>query len=326
MYETLSQSNTAFSKEVPGLQIAWDSTSLGLFKACPRKYQLSMLDQWTPNDTATPLVFGIRYHSALETYDKLRSIGADHDEALRGAVRRAIQDCWETNKSTGEVKRWDPIDKKTGKTDGLRNPQTLVRALVWYLEQFKDDAAKTIILDNGKPAVELSFKMQIGVPALDGQEYLLCGHLDRLVEFTDQVYVMDRKTTKSTLSDYYFAGFDPDNQMSLYTLASRVVLQRPAVGVILDACQLAVGFARFQRAILHRTPSQSDEWLEGTIKYLQQAERYAEDGYWPMNETACSMYGGCQFRGVCKTPPETRHYILNSDFEKKVWDPLQVRE
>ena len=32
------QKNSSFSTEIPNLQLAWDSTSLGLLKECPRKY------------------------------------------------------------------------------------------------------------------------------------------------------------------------------------------------------------------------------------------------------------------------------------------------
>src|SRR5205085_2132611 len=147
-----------------------------------------------------------------------------------------------------------------------KNRETLIRSVIWYLDNFKDDPAATLILANGKPAVELSFRMELdwgpgGKPAagLDFPPYILSGHLDRVVEFGGQRYVMDRKTTGSSPTPHYFDGFAPDNQMSLYTLAACVQFNTPVAGVIIDAAQIAVGFTRFQRGFTYRTESQLEE-------------------------------------------------------------------
>jgi hypothetical protein len=201
----------------------------------------------------------------------------------------------------------------------LKNRHTLIRTIVWYLEAFRDDAAKTVILADGKPAVELSFRMELDEwpTGQDGwrwlQEehpYTLCGHLDRLVEFAGGYYVMDRKTTGSTLGGYYFDGFNPDNQMTLYTLAGRIIFNTPVRGVIIDAAQIAVGFSRFDRGITYRTEDQLNEWMHDLGYWLSAAARYAERDYWPMNDKACNNYGGCQFRKICSKAPQVRESFL----------------
>jgi hypothetical protein len=145
------------------------------------------------------------------------------------------------------------------------------------------------------------------------------------VEFSGGFYVMDRKTTGSTLGGYYFDGFNPDNQMSLYSLAGRCVYNTPVRGVILDAAQVAVGFTRFDRGFTYRTEAQLNEWLRDLGYWLDQAERYAADEYWPMNDKSCHNYGGCPFRGVCSKDPAVRESFLESDFERRPWNPLEVR-
>lgn len=309
--------NNPFSPSIPMLQIAWDSTSLGLLKSCPRKYQLKMIENWSVKGERLHLDFGIYYHSALEEYDKAKALGADHEEGVHAAVRKAL----EISKDfigTDNPKAWES-------KGNVKNRFTLVRAIVWYLEHFKDDPAKTVILDNGKPAVELSFKMELPFTTPDGDQYIACGHLDRLVEFADQIFVLDRKTTGGTISSYYYNQYNPNNQISLYTLASRIVLPKAAAGVIIDACQLAVGFARFHRGMIMKSQGQLDEWLEDTGRWIKIAEQYAKNQHFPMNDTACSMYGGCEFRDVCKNDPSVRSLILNSEFEKSVWNPLVER-
>lgn len=308
MYSNLHEENTAFSAKTPALQLFWDSTSLGLFKECPRKYQYTMLDGWKKKGGALPLTFGIHYHAALERYDHAKCSGADHDEATREAVRYLLN----------QDRSWDI-------GDSYRNTQTLIRAVIWYLEHFSDDAAKTVVLSNGKPAVELSFQLDIGITSNKGEAIKICGHLDRVAEFQDSIYVLDRKTTKYSLSEQYFAQYSPDNQMSLYSFASTIVLDRPASGVIIDAVQLAVGFVRFARQKINHTPSMHDEWLEDAVYWITQAERCAETGFYPMNDKACHKYNGCDFRDVCGKDKNIRPCILNTEFEKRIWNPAIAR-
>ena len=96
-----------------------------------------------------------------------------------------------------------------------------------------------------------------------GQPYLLCGHLDRVVNYFDDLFVMDRKTSTSTLSSYFFQQFDPNNQMSLYSLAGQVVLNSPVKGVIIDAAQVLMDSSRFVRHITYRTPDQQGGMAQG---------------------------------------------------------------
>jgi hypothetical protein len=331
------------------IQHAWDSTSLSWLKTCPRLYQYSMIDGWRSRGTGVHLKFGQLYHSALEYYDKLRAgfidddgilsvrdppLIAEHDDRIRMVINQTLNDTWErTDEYTGPWLSDHPS----------KNRETLIRSIIWYLDQFKDDPASTLILANGKPAVELSFRMELDwgpkaattkrKPFNDktaeemqwGQPYILCGHLDRVVEFGGQRYVMDRKTTGSSPTPYYFDNFAPDNQMSIYTLASRVQFNTPVAGVIIDAAQIAVGFTRFQRGFTYRTEAQLEEWLTDFRFWTAQAEGFAERGYWPMNDRSCGMYGGCAFRKVCSKSPEVREKFLESDFERRPWNPLSNR-
>jgi hypothetical protein len=290
------------------LQFAWDSTSLGYLKECPRKYFYTIVEGWRGKGQSVHLEFGGLYHKALEEYDKLRAREYPHDETLAAVVSHVL---WASYP-------W-PFDHNT------KTRFNLIRSIIWYLDQFENDAAKTVRLLDGSPAVELSFRFELERPASPEQPYLLCGHLDRLVEFSGGFYVMDRKTTGSTLGGYYFDGFNPDNQMSLYSLAGRCVYNTPVRGVIIDAAQIAVGFTRFDRGFTYRTEAQLNEWLRDLGYWLDQAERYAANEYWPMNDKSCHNYGGCPFRGVCSKDPAVRESFLESDFERRPWNPLEVR-
>jgi hypothetical protein len=335
---------------LPGtkIQFAWDSTSLGWLKTCPRLYQYSMIDQWRSRGNSVHLDFGLWYHTSLEMYDRIRSAGGNHEDALREVVFALLKVTWIRPASAVDGEQavatsgapWDS-------GHNLKTRETLVRSVIWYLEQFGvNDTCKTVQLANGKPAVELSFRMEMDwgpqqgqnltASQIDerkqgifntviGQPYVLSGHLDRVVEFQGAYYVMDRKTSSTTIGSYYFDQYDPDNQMSLYSMAARVIYQTPVRGVIIDAAQIAVGFSRFSRGFTFRTEAQIEEWLGETKAWLRLAEGFAIAGHWPMNDKSCHQYGGCVFRKVCSKSPEVRHKFLETDFVKRQWNPLEAR-
>lgn len=322
--------NAPLAKEAPSpffqgtrLQYAWDSTSLGALKKCPRYYQYSILEGWRAKDESVHLVFGGAYASALETYHKLRAKGADYDDAVDAVVDLTLQKTWhqalfdEEGNETAPAHPWEP-------DHNAKTRMNLIRSIVWYLEEFKNDPAKTLMLADGSPAVELSFKFNSGVSCEHG-EFILCGHMDKLVDYGGDLFVMDQKTTGSTLGAYYFKGYNPDNQMTLYTLAGRIVYNTPVAGVIIDAAQIAVGFTSFARGITTRSEGQLEEFLLDFKYWTDVAALYAKAEHWPMNEASCGNYGGCTFREICGKDSRVRELFLKTSFERRIWNPLIPR-
>jgi len=320
------------------LQLAWDSTSLGLLKECPRKYQLSIYFGYASRLENIHQTWGRIYHSALELYDRLRVLkgqlkwryheklppkiyesinGFDFHSAQREAVRHVLVAAWDYDLNRPWI---SDFPQKTR--------ETLVRAIIWYLETFRDDLAQTIILTNGQPAVEISFRFEPQIATrTTGENFLICGHLDKLKRFEGKVWIVDLKSTYHALTEEYFAQFNPDNQMSLYDFGGTFIFRdEPIEGIIIDAVQTGVTFTRFQRGFTHRTEDLRAEWVEETQYWLHQAEdlvlRYG-DKPWPKNDRACY---GCQFRDVCAESPTMRQHILTTRFIKRNWNPLITRE
>lgn len=308
------EENAALSAKTPGLQLSWDSTSLGELKTCARKYYYRILLGLSPRDLSVHLKFGLGFHGALERYDHARAAGADFQEGARVALKWVMDYTW---------------DHKMGRpwlsSDPNKNRGTLIRTVVWYLDQFQNDPIETLILANGKPAVELSFAIPLPFESSKGEPFILSGHLDRVGHFASGLYIADRKTTKWTLSKSYFDQFSPHNQFSTYIFAGKVAYDLPIAGLIVDAAQVGVGFSRFERQIVPRTREETDEWLVGLRHWLRMAEYFAEAGEWPMNESSCGNYGGCAFRPICSKTPGARAQWLATGFDKQIWDPTKAR-
>lgn len=295
-----------------GAQFAWDATSVTLAQECMRKYYYRMILNLQSNRTSVHLVFGGIYASALEHFYLYICEGDDIKTALRKVVREAMQASWD--RAAGTPLEFDDPNKTRG---------NLIRSIVWYVAQFGDESEAHITtyrLASGKPAVELSFTLEFGA------DILYCGHLDRVVEYAGGLYWMDQKTTKMTITPYYFQQFKPHNQFMGYTWAGQTILHSPIKGGIVDAAQIAIGFTRFERQPITFNQQQLEEWHENTLHTIRHAQDLTRAGKFPMNLSSCGNYGGCPYRMLCERSPSVRDRFIEGNFTHgEPWEPLKAR-
>lgn len=314
--------NESFSKTNPKLQIAWDSTSIGALSKCPRLYEYTIIEGYSsPYGEKAHLEFGTFFHSATEEYERHKAAGKTHDQSLCEAIRRALTDTWNFD-----------LKRPWLSSEPTKTRFTLLRTIVWYLDHFKDENLKTLTLPNGKLAVELPFRLHLGdvtennLIASTGEPYLLCGMLDRAVEWNEKIYITDKKTTKYDLDDRYFQQYSPNIQVSVYTIAGMIILDTEIDGLIIDGIQTLVSGSRFRRRPIPRSVPILEEFLQNLQIMFRENEVYAENNFWPMRETSCG-FGKmqCSFRSVCSADPEIRKELLETGFVKRMWDPLTRR-
>lgn len=312
--------NTSFSQLLPSLQTYIDASSLEVFKTCPRKYFYSIVVGRQPTEESVHLTFGTLLHSAVELYHKTRyfkDTARSHDDSLRVVVRWLMNATWDK----AHNRPWTSDDK-------YKNRWTLLRTVIWYLDLHQEDILVTAMLKNGQPAVELPFTFNTGYTAFTGEDFWMCGKMDRIVIYRpdSNYYITDVKTTKTTLSEWYFKKFSPDNQVSTYSIAGATVFGIPVEGLIIDAAQVAIEFSRFDRGLVERSKEQLEEWQEGLGYWLMNLSQCAERNNWPQNDSACDKYGGCTFRGVCSQKnPSASIRVLEASFRERTWDPLKNR-
>lgn len=342
------------SFDATGAQFAWDATSLSAAEKCLRYYHYKHIEGWFQPEKSFHLRFGGHYATALEHFYKHRALGDDIDTALEKVVLEALIDTWDypvcekchgkgtfsvdpktfygERAYTGNVD-WvrqdcDACDM-TGRSlvggpwqspDSAKNRENLIRTIVWYVEQFGQEHMEVIKLSDGRPAVEYSFSLDV-----DGG-YVFSGHIDRLVTYAGDPYVMDQKATGTAISTRYFDGFSPDIQMSMYTFAGKAIYHIPVKGVIIDAAQIMVGFTRYERGFTFRTESQLHEWYDDMMRLIERARKATHENHFPMTRASCGNYGGCEFRSICSRSPEVRQNFLAASFKQgPTWDPLTRR-
>lgn len=306
--------NTSFSIKLPTLQLYIDSSSLTEFKVCPRRYYYSIVMGRQPNAESIHLTFGILLHKSIELYHKARPT-MPHYLALKESVKWAMEATWDNSVN----KPWDSDDR-------YKNRFTLIRTLVWYLDEYEHEAIATATLKDGRIAVEVPFTIDSGYTSPTGEDFRLCGTLDRIVLFNNKFYVLDVKTTKNTIGPYYFDKYSPDNQVTVYSLAGSVIFHEPIDGIIIDACQVIIEKSAFKREFIDRSEAQIAEWQEELGYWLMNLSQCAETNKWPKNDSACDRYGGCPFRRVCsQSNPAAASRVLEGAFRERTWDPHKNR-
>ncbi len=321
--------NSSFSKVNPWLQVAVDSTSLKAYKNCPRFYFYSIVMGFQPKVESVHLTFGLLMHQSLEHYHHGKARGLGHSDALDFAVDFALRATWNRE-----------LNRPWSSGDSYKNRYTLLRTVIGYLDKYgENDALETVILANGKPAVELSFSFQSGFSSRStGEDFLFSGHLDRLALLNGAAYIPDTKTTKSELSGRYWNSHNPSTQFGIYLLAGQIVYKLPVQGLIVDAAQVLVGESRYDRHLITKDQFQMDEFYRGTGRWLERMEASAEEAQgqdgstqgsvesaYEMNEESCTKYLGCDFQSICSRSPGSRAQWLEAGFKRRVWDPLQRR-
>lgn len=300
-----------------GVQFMWDSSSLKSADACEVKYDLQILQGYSPKGEAVHLRFGGHYATALEHYYKfVVRDGFDPEEAVRMVVIEALRDTW------------DPILNEAGEVIGhgpwqsyhnLKTREALIRSIVWYLDHFEDDTLP-IVVREGSPLVEHTFKLPVD------NDIVFSGHLDRVVQYSGAEWIEDQKTTGSTISPRYFDQYSPDHQMSMYSFAGKAIFAMPIVGVIIDAAQIAVGFTRFERGFTSRSAGQLNEWYDDTMSLIEKMQAATRNQEFRHNPMSCGNFGGCPFRPICSRDKSVRPQFLKGGYDKtEGWDPSKAR-
>lgn len=306
-----------------------DNTALADYMACPRKYFYGMvLNRRRSGATAPPLAFGTSWHAALEAHYKTGG-----NEA---AVQLAILNSWQQH----------------DRPDDHRTVERVLSCYHQYLDHWGDHATDTS--RNGRtvgfpenPMVEIPVEI-----AWPGGAHPYTGKIDRIIEINGLYYVEDHKTT-SQLGAQYFQQYDPNNQMMGYAWLAQKLTGLRIAGVRINALGVLKTQTKLAREIVSYSKERLEEWgrnynawvyrLEDSYKIMDpevyglgapkepgdpdysMTEEEAMLVAWPHNFMACSAkYGMCQYASLCSFQPARRGYVLETEFQQKEWDPMEV--
>ena len=215
--------------------------------------------------------------------------------------------------------RWPHVGQRVARPKVFDHPQknrkSLIRVLVWYCDRFpKESDLELLVLADGTPALELTFEFDSGYAyQMTDERITFVGKLDKMVKFNGQTYIKDRKTTKNELNAKYFANYSPNGQVAYYPCwpsCFRRGRERPDHRGNTDRND----FCAVSPSKIDRPKAVLDKWLRDHRRVPSRGSNGGQEQYWPQNDAACALYGGCEFRAICAMTPASRETWLRKDW------------
>jgi hypothetical protein len=298
-FEAVKMNEPYWCKALPNVPRVWSASSLSTLAACPRRFELSYVEGWTPRGDNLDLEFGSAFHLGIRTFISASFLG----ESRADALDRALSEAWKIDLPL-------PLrPNQAGKTQ-----LGLARAIIAYVDSYIEDPSAVLLID-GKLALEVPFSFAMQHKSPDHEHYTIRGFIDMVRDFGGVYTVVDFKTTNKEPSEFYFDRYAINFQNSIYSTAVLSLTNLPVTQFLVDAVGvLPSGIVHPRRQIIQLTTGELNEGLEDITHWIVFAELCAAQNYWPKNPDACSF---CQFRTVCNKDPKTRINHLHADFVEK---------
>lgn len=257
-----------------------DSTKLRSWLFCRKHYELRHIRNLAPIVVSAPLSFGKAWHVIGEMLAK----GASTEEA-----ETHFKEVY-TNETKDELRT---VNKGT----------ELIRL---YTKKYAKEPFKYL-------HTETPFAMPLE------NDIVLCGKEDAIVEWNDEIYVFERKTT-SRLGITFFKKFRLDYQIDIYCLACRELVGKCA-GAIIDAVRVCKPKAKTEadlvRDIVGRTDKDLDTAKEEIISIVSDMRR----AHIYKNKLSCYTWGGCEFLPICESHENPK--VIRDFYKESSWNPMK---
>jgi hypothetical protein len=146
---------------------------------------------------------------------------------------------------------------------------------------------------------------------------------------------VDEKTA-SQLGATWSGNWDVDSQFTGYIAGARSY-SVPVVGAVIRGISILKTSYGSAEAIVYRPAWEISRWyaqllrdVEGMVRAWREAKALSDRGErwdlgpglnWALDKNACSSYGGCMFKSLCKVE-DMRNYIP-IEYIHREWKPLE---
>lgn len=295
----------------PYFPIAIDSTMLGAFKSCPQRMFRQYMQHWKPLENSVHLIAGGAFAEGIET-------------ARRAFYEQSLSDAEAVGRGLGAlIAKYGDFDCPP---DSAKSLERTAGALEFYFENYPlgSDGAIPISLYGDKTGIEFSFAQPLPINhPVTNDPILYTGRADMVAEAYNGRYIYDEKTT-SSLGASWVKQWDLRSQFTGYCWAAREFGVDPS-GVVVRGVSILKTKFETQQVLTYRSPYEIDRWVGQTCRDIRRMIDCWQEGYWDWNlDHACTEYGGCIFRDICKSPDPEQW--LETYFKPKVWNPLAREE
>lgn len=255
-----------------------------------------------------PLSWHNKYVLGLE---KIQEDSVEHDRNFGKAIHSALAEWWKQTSGESALEIFkNEYSVQLNEDDKAKTQENGLTLLAKYFERYASDKEKYELL-----AVEERIDFKVG-----GMDF--CVKCDTVVRDKKygQVYSLEHKTTKKSLTFDYWGQYDPNSQLCAQTAGVKAKYGECA-GVIVDA--MSFGFRQraykgepagfhmdFGRMEYNLNQGQLDQWERSTIKTLEDIESDLKFDRWAMNTDSCRF---CSYKAICQAAwqwPEDKELIL----------------
>lgn len=284
-----------------------DSSIIAAFKDCQQLAKKVYVDNWKSNEEKIDLHAGAAFAKGMEICRKAFFVDGKSPEEAEALGLAALLEFYGNFEC--------PPD----------NPKSKERTAGAY-EFTMDNYPLTsrtgypILLAEGRRAIEVGFVHPIGINhPVTGHPILYSGRADMLCQYAGDTYGEDDKTTKQ-LGPTWSRQWDLRSQFLGYTWGFRLQGYRIA-GFLIRGTSILKTKYETQEAIVCFADWEIDRWYGELLGWVEDMVRCWQTGKWKYNfDHACTKYGGCGFRTICKAQDEGPW--LRQYFHQAVWDPV----
>ena len=278
-----------------------DFSSIDLYRSCPRKFYLQLVETFIPKgttDESTEATFkGRMIHEALDAKAMGRS--------PRDAMMKLVKD--------SSIKHIHTIDPdKSGSVHHMR------KLLAAYLKRYKNDNLQIV-----------STEARFEYPLTPWCTYV--GNVDKVARLGNKTVIVDHKTS-SSLKSWVEPQVSISDQFTGYIALAKhngIVTDTLVVDGVSTALKaLKDGDGLFVRYNTVRTKDQILDWETRMKWWATRIKEDLETNKWNTNQPkACTSYGGrCSFFDICAGAGLSGINILRNDFMKnpKPWHSFKI--
>ena len=197
------------------------------------------------------------------------------------------------------------------------------------------DPFETVTDSDGKPYLEIGFAVNAG-------EGIFVGKIDRIARYkeTGDLYIIDHKTTRSALNQWYWTQFNPNNQFTSYMWGVSELLGEMPVGCVINAVRV-YQFATMKAGETLKEKVFARSWIKPTFEQVQDRAKEIREtiidlkaartrginAFYKNAPAACTMWGGCSFLPICSSrTADVAQLIAAGSYKTKHWFPYKELE
>ena len=306
----------------PHRTIIIDSHMIGLFRDCEEKYNKRINQLLVTKKSNGATGSGIVFHEGVAAYRQLRKQLTPVELAFNGGLFK-LRESYKREMPPEFTTELSPCPDERR---SLLNLERIFEAFVNYEELQKFEYLY----------IEQSMAVSLGsIERPDCVwDIVYAGIVDAILKQQGLVFVDDLKTTTMAISQPYKDGFRLSQAMKGYIVGMKAILKEEIYGAMISLAWFqkegkAGGKAKpvseyFHTVPLTFTPEQLEEWHSNTLRTINKIIIASEQNEWQLAfSSACTYYNGCTFKEVCWSTPGSRERVLEMDFKRATWTPLE---